>query len=232
MADSIITELNINRKGIRVAHSCSHCSAVIMRPPSHFSHGVHGPLAGLVFCNRECQKRMFRGIVRCCWPGCPTERMVEGGNFKRKQHKAYFCDAHTAEMEAATGFRIVTQKRLDWLADKPIGHRHVTAIFYRWSVFKLGGEKCADCSDPLTLGPLCNIDHVIPVSEGGKTQISNMQPLCIECHRRKSAAEQKIVNLRRWSGRGPHNRHMTHVEKDLLIERLRARLQSLNAPTD
>lgn len=45
---------------------------------------------------------------------------------------------------------------------------------------------CAGChnSDVLTL------DHVQPLSKGGRNQIHNVQPLCIKCHRSKDNIPQ------------------------------------------
>lgn len=43
-------------------------------------------------------------------------------------------------------------------------------------------HRCLACSEqrPLT------VDHVVPISRGGASDISNVQPLCIDCNRRKS----------------------------------------------
>lgn len=43
------------------------------------------------------------------------------------------------------------------------------------------------------------VDHIIPLSEGGSDEDSNKQSLCIPCHRAKSAAERAKV------GRGLSN---------------------------
>lgn len=36
------------------------------------------------------------------------------------------------------------------------------------------------------------IDHVIPREQGGSNDESNLQPLCVECHKAKSDAETKV----------------------------------------
>ena len=48
-------------------------------------------------------------------------------------------------------------------------------------IFKRDGYKCLCCraTDNLT------IDHIIPVSLGGTTEIDNLQTLCMRCNRRK-----------------------------------------------
>jgi 5-methylcytosine-specific restriction protein A len=34
-------------------------------------------------------------------------------------------------------------------------------------------------------------DHIVPLAEGGRDDASNSQPVCAECHTRKTAAEAK-----------------------------------------
>jgi 5-methylcytosine-specific restriction endonuclease McrA len=43
-------------------------------------------------------------------------------------------------------------------------------------------QKCARCREvrPLT------VDHVVPVSKGGSSNIDNIQPLCLQCNSWKS----------------------------------------------
>ena len=49
--------------------------------------------------------------------------------------------------------------------------------------------KCAKCGTPETESRLSK-DHIIPVSRGGNSFISNIQPLCMPCNREKS---KKII---------------------------------------
>lgn len=44
------------------------------------------------------------------------------------------------------------------------------------------GRKCAACGATSGL----TIDHIIPISKGGKTELSNLQLLCSEHNREKS----------------------------------------------
>lgn len=58
------------------------------------------------------------------------------------------------------------------------------------------GNRCLCCGKPspeITLSP----DHIVPVSRGGKGTIDNIQPLCIQCNKRKST---KTIDYRPDSG--------------------------------
>lgn len=50
------------------------------------------------------------------------------------------------------------------------------------------GGKCLKCG-----APECTIDHVVPLSKGGSNDISNIQPLCLNCNLRK---KDKIADYR------------------------------------
>jgi hypothetical protein len=52
----------------------------------------------------------------------------------------------------------------------------------RAAVLMRDGGRCRKCGRALNL----EIDHIVPVSKGGKTQESNLQTLCRRCNRAKS----------------------------------------------
>lgn len=47
------------------------------------------------------------------------------------------------------------------------------------------GHRCQHCGSTHRL----QVDHVIPISQGGTHQQSNLQVLCEKCHDRKTATE-------------------------------------------
>lgn len=49
--------------------------------------------------------------------------------------------------------------------------------------FVLSAGKCKKCGSESQL----EIDHIIPVSKGGKTEVSNLQILCKQCNIKKGA---------------------------------------------
>lgn len=60
-------------------------------------------------------------------------------------------------------------------------------------------SKCNACGQKICLYPFSNadLDHIIPLSMGGKNVISNLQLLCVMCHRHKTAMENER-NIKRF----------------------------------
>lgn len=56
----------------------------------------------------------------------------------------------------------------------------------RYDVFKRDDYKCQICGAGAKDGANLQVDHIIPVSKGGKTEISNLQTLCSRCNLGKS----------------------------------------------
>lgn len=59
--------------------------------------------------------------------------------------------------------------------------------------------QCAEpaCAVPLTLAT-AEIDHIIPLFQGGREEFANYQPLCVACHKVKTAHDAKAnAKLRR-----------------------------------
>jgi len=55
----------------------------------------------------------------------------------------------------------------------------------RFEVFKRDNFKCRYCAAKPPLAPL-EIDHILPVSKGGKNNIENLVTACFDCNRGKS----------------------------------------------
>lgn len=56
----------------------------------------------------------------------------------------------------------------------------------RYDVMKRDGFRCQLCGRSASDGVTLEVDHIIPVSKGGKTVMSNLQTLCWDCNRGKS----------------------------------------------
>lgn len=71
----------------------------------------------------------------------------------------------------------------------------------RCAVYLRGGFRCAYCHMPLAIGALlgnpraATVDHVVPVSKGGRTVAHNLAPACARCNTRKGDK-----TLARWGG--------------------------------
>lgn len=53
------------------------------------------------------------------------------------------------------------------------------------------GYRCACCKE-VWVSSRDEIDHIIPLEQGGSNDESNLQSLCINCHKEKSLKESKI----------------------------------------
>ena len=54
---------------------------------------------------------------------------------------------------------------------------------------------CNVCGNRFISKNMMEVDHVIPICCGGKTISNNLQPICYECHKKKTAMDFKIINI-------------------------------------
>ena len=62
----------------------------------------------------------------------------------------------------------------------------------RYDVLKRDGFKCQICGSSANDGVKLHVDHIIPVSKGGKTELSNLRTLCDRCNMGKSNKIEKL----------------------------------------
>lgn len=67
--------------------------------------------------------------------------------------------------------------------------RKLFSEFEKQSIASMYDYKCNTCRTGLVERDF-QIDHKIPISRGGKNSVENLQPLCLNCHKRKSASEK------------------------------------------
>lgn len=84
---------------------------------------------------------------------------------------------------------------------KPIGRQRAVPVLQRITRTRgttlvnmrrrLFSEKplCAHCEQAGRFTPAVELDHIVPIAHGGTDDWSNLQGLCVECHRVKSAKE-------------------------------------------
>ena len=57
----------------------------------------------------------------------------------------------------------------------------------RLQIIERDGRRCCICGRSVRDGATLEVDHILPVSKGGKTEYSNLQTLCRDCNRGKGA---------------------------------------------
>lgn len=57
----------------------------------------------------------------------------------------------------------------------------------RYDVLNRDGHRCCICGRDASDGVKLHVDHIIPISKGGKTEMSNLRTLCADCNLGKGA---------------------------------------------
>jgi 5-methylcytosine-specific restriction protein A len=77
------------------------------------------------------------------------------------------------------------------LGNKPNPHKHIynSKIWKQLRLHILSSEPlCRLCPKPT---PAHHVDHITPLSKGGEPyEYENLQPLCAECHSRKTREDE------------------------------------------
>lgn len=90
--------------------------------------------------------------------------------FKKIQESHDLKAAETAEAMASTGYEF-----------DPAAERAKVSNGLRFNVMKRDGFHCQLCGATGKTAQLV-IDHIVPVSKGGKTEMENLQTLCFRCN--------------------------------------------------
>ena len=93
----------------------------------------------------------------------------------------------------------------------------------RYDVLRRDGFRCQICGASAKDGIKLHVDHIFPVSKGGKTEMSNLRTLCERCNKGKSdkietpieknATDQKAEDLYRALLRRFAAEHIEYVDK-------------------
>lgn len=92
----------------------------------------------------------------------------------------------------------VSEKRGDFYRDPRVWdsicrvERAKVSNRMRFSIYERDGNRCRKCGSTYDL----EIDHIFPISKGGKSVYDNLQTLCHDCNRQKSNTVEKSDNPR------------------------------------
>ena len=77
----------------------------------------------------------------------------------------------------------------NWVNQIKYGYDRKNSFIRNWgeAILNTLGRRCKECNSVVNL----HIDHIIPLNQHGMHHIDNLQVLCDECHRDKSAYEGK-----------------------------------------
>ena len=127
----------------------------------------------------------FQFLVRCRGINslCPEEvairnALVEWGGLAAREARNEY-----RNQEARTRY-LFDDKHRECHKLRTKGLHRQTRKFWLWMLAKLD-YRCSICGEQFSPAKL-HVDHIIPVSRGGKTEWSNIQPLCEMCNIRKS----------------------------------------------
>lgn len=124
---------------------------------------------------------------------------IKSFNLKDKYYPSYkflyISSGGNSSLECTVDFDISTLEKFTYYIasiiekrNSTIGQRQLMTRDLREQIKKRDRYKCAQCGISLKDEPhlLLEIDHIIPVSKGGKTVPENLQTLCWRCNRSKS----------------------------------------------
>lgn len=87
------------------------------------------------------------------------------------------------------------EKLAGWyLYEQQQGNRHERGYGYQWEklrkkILSRDNYLCVNCLSKNIMLPAKQVDHIVPKAHGGTDAPSNLQSLCVACHRRKTAQE-------------------------------------------
>jgi 5-methylcytosine-specific restriction protein A len=108
----------------------------------------------------------------CTQPGCGV--LVRDGSAR--------CEAH----------KVLAGR----FADKRRGSRHQRGYGTAWDrtrarILRRDAGLCQPCSRAGRVTAATEVDHIVNKARGGDDGDDNLQSICVDCHRRKTAAEAK-----------------------------------------
>ena len=128
------------------------------------------------------------------------EKQFNKANSKAGLYYFYFTRYHKGKGDICSDFLCCSYKQLlsTYIELQKIGFECTTSQYYaknqrelmtkqlRYQIMKRDNYTCKICGKCMPNGNDIHIDHIIPISKGGKTVPSNLQVLCSKCNLSKS----------------------------------------------
>ena len=104
--------------------------------------------------------------------------------------KKHWVKEEIFDINDISSFPIILKQRTEYQKTKKY-QREIMTDSLRYEVLKRDGYRCKICGVSANEGARLEVDHIIPISKGGKTVIDNLQTLCMSCNRGKSDKDFK-----------------------------------------
>ena len=118
-----------------------------------------------------------------------TYTSPQGRNNYRNNAVFYFSDLQSIYE------RVKRQKAEQETKEYKIKHeRSKMSASLRYDILKRDNFKCQICGATQNDGVTLHVDHIVPVSKGGKTEWSNLRTLCERCNLGKSDKSEVLVS--------------------------------------
>jgi hypothetical protein len=151
---------NIYRRKIKLAKKgikiCASCNAE--KPYSKFNKNKNSRDGFFAYCKM-----------------CQSKRSSEG----YQKNKKYYQKVHKEWYDANPGYsrhRNIKRRALERKAEGSYTQKEFETLCQHY------GNICLCCGKRKKL----SVDHIVPLSKGGKNSIDNIQPLCITCNKKKA----------------------------------------------
>lgn len=128
------------------------------------------------------KKLINRAVLR---PECDSQVVLvvsyisPQGRSTYRRHKNYSIDQLETELKEY-------QTRQENISFSNIERKKMTPKL-RYQVMRRDGHRCVICGRSAKDGVKLEVDHIFPVSKGGKTELNNLRTLCMDCNRGKGS---------------------------------------------
>lgn len=105
----------------------------------------------------------------------------QGRNHYRKSKTYFFYDL----VDGLRKYKELQAQKMTYAYKVRVERAKMTESL-RYNVLRRDGFRCQICGASAKEGATLHVDHIIPVSKGGKTEMSNLRTLCDRCNLGKS----------------------------------------------